>query len=402
MKKPIVLICWEKIGTLDGLGHMMRIKRIASSLKQRGATCILAVYDANLGKAIASHVDKVILVPGEKTFGSKKFPLDLPRKSERDYFSATTYLWGAGLWNKNYLVRNLKIWDNYLSDIKPDAVVSDFSSHCIFLAAAGRIKTFMIGNGYYVPCELNGYFTPDDKPASVYDRKKQDYIFSIITSAFRQANYTPPQNIAKALNGDVPCPATLPALDPNFKLRSDKLVPPEMDILPPMQKTRGSEILIYLGVDIAAHKVALDAVSATGHPATVYVKKEIKQQFHLPKEIKRQHQPFGLKEIAEKGKILVHHGGPGIIHLAALAGIPQFAIYHILCERWHNARAIWKMGVGGGQSTNAKKDNIIQALNYILRSAQHRKAAISWQEESYKWINGRRGQDVIAERVLSI
>ena len=94
-------------------------------------------------------------------------------------------------------------------------------------------------------------------------------------------------------------------------------------------------------------------------------------------------------------------GDIGITHLAALAGVPQL-IVHRGPERWFNARAVWKTGAGGGRAANGKNvDEIAKLTHSIFRNNSYKHAALNWADGSFKWIGGRRGQDVIADRVFN-
>lgn len=211
-----------------------------------------------------------------------------------------------------------------------------------------------------------------------------------------------PASIPNALCSDIPCPATLPALDPKYELRRDRLLPPELDEIPEAINTAGEDILMYLGTDLDQHQMAIRAVAATGRKAILYVPTAVNRLVTLPANIERRKHAFTADEIASRAGVVVHHGGVGITHLAALAGVPQMFFYHGP-ERWANSRAVWRVGAGGGRAGDdlAKTNEAARLIQSFLRAEKYRIAARDWRDNSLKWMAGRRGQDHIAKRIAA-
>ncbi len=395
---PRVLLCSEGG---SGQGHIVRIRRIAEALSSRGATCHVALFDPSKGRALAGHVLSVLQAPVNRW--GNDYPPTLQLSPEpRDACNTTFQLWELGFWNADTTAGNLKDWDAILAQIRPDVVVADFAPFAL-LAAADRVPTFAIGNGYFVPALIDEYFTPDGEAASDQDKAAQDGFFACIDTAFRKAGLRASEDFAKALCSDHPSPATLPALDPKYNLRPQSLAPPELDVLPdePAQ-LRGNEILIYLGDDPAGHAELIESVAKTNLKARLYTLNTVSTPFKVTENLSIQTVPFSLKQIAERACLLVHHGGIGITHLGALAGVPQIVGYkgH---ERWSNAKALHGQGVGGGKMVGqGQTKTFVGLITHYSQDGLHRHAALDWARYSRRWIAGRRGQDVIAQKIIDI
>lgn len=394
---PRILLCWEG-GRGDG--HVVRLQRIVKALRFRGASCFVAAFDVRAAERLKEDGIPVLQAPTERWGGQKPPSLGHTMPS-RDHCNFTIPLWELGFWRKQTIISNLQGWDKIFALVKPDAVVADFAPYAL-LAAAGRVPTFAIGNGFFVPALCEDYLTPDDCPPSTADRVRQDVIFANVRDAFRSLRQKTPEPVAAALCSLHPCPATLPELDPRYALRPDSLVPPELDTIPAKPCGSGNLIFLYLGTDAINLPVALQAVEKTGLPAILHFRGVSPHQGPRSSLIRTRATPFSIEEIAHNAGLVIHHGGIGITHLAALAGVPQL-IVHRGSERWLNARSVSKTGAGGGRASKSENiDDIARLIIVLLRKKTFRDAALRWAETSLDWIAARRGQDVIADRIMRI
>lgn len=394
---PRILLCWEGG---RGNGHVVRLQRIVKSLRLRGASCFVAAFNVQAAERMKEDGVPVLQAPVER-WGGQKPPALVRTIPSRDHCNFTIPLWELGFWRKQTISSNLQGWDKIFASVKPDAVVADFAPFAL-LAAAGRVPTFAVGNGFFVPATCGDYLTPDEGPPSAADRAVQDEIFTNVRGAFRSLGQKTPESIAEALCSLNPCPATLPALDPRYALRPDSLIPPELDTIPDKSFGSGNQIFLYLGADAVNLPVALQAVEKTGLPAVLFYQGASLHHGPGSSLIRTRTTPFSIKEIANNAGLVIHHGGVGITHLAALAGVPQL-IVHRGSERWLNARSVSKTGAGGGRASKSENiDDIARLIVVLLRKKSFKEAALNWAEESLEWIAGRRGQDIIAERIMRI
>jgi hypothetical protein len=351
------------------------------------------------GRDFAESFSSILQAPTER-WGSDYPPRLQLSPDPRDACNTTFQLWELGFWRGETVAANVQAWQRIFADVKPDAIVADLAPFAL-LAAVGRIPTFCVGNGFFVPATVGGYFSSDGKPASPQDCAAQDEFFEIARGALRNLGLTPPDNIASALCGDAPCPATLPELDPRYSIRDETLAPPELDEPPGnLPAQQGSHVLVYLGQDLAAHRVLLDGVAASGLPAMLYASRNTAAGLPAMRNLIIRAQPFTLHEIASLGRLVVHHGGIGMTHASALAGVPQWIGYRGH-ERWRNACAAWKRGAAvAGSLESLKADQVAASILQLAASSNHKRAALGWAEASHKWVAGRRGQDVIADRIM--
>ncbi|NJM34005.1 MAG: hypothetical protein HC850_04035 [Rhodomicrobium sp.] len=391
-----VLLCCEGGG---GLGHIIRLRRIAAELSRRGAVCHAALIKPDKGRGFAESFSSILQAPGER-WGSGYPPKLQLSPDPRDACNTTFQLWELGFWRRETVAANVLAWQRIFAEIKPDAVVADLAPFAL-LAAAGRIPTFCVGNGFFVPATVGGYFSPDGKPASPQDCAAQDEFFEIARAALKDIGLEPPSNIALALCSDAPCPAALPALDPRYAIRAEALAPPELEEQPgEFPAPQGDRVLVYLGQDVAAHRVLLDGVAASGLPAILYVSPNAAAGLPAMRNLVVRTQPFTLREIAGLGGLVVHHGGIGITHASALAGVPQWIGYRGY-ERWRNAQAAFKQGAAvAGSLESLRAEHVASSILRLATSSDHKRAARDWAAASHKWIGGRRGQDVIADRIM--
>ena len=141
-----------------GLGHIKRLAAISGELKLRGWRTILSSFRlAHLG-ADASAFHEILPAPGwpglQNETGFRK--AHDPKVPATSYASMLSHFGAAD----PRVVRNqLLAWSGLLARTDPTAVVGDYAPGCM-LAAAGRIPSFAVGNGFTVPALRNGRFVP--------------------------------------------------------------------------------------------------------------------------------------------------------------------------------------------------------------------------------------------------
>jgi rhamnosyltransferase subunit B len=348
---------------------------------------------------IANLVNDFIHVPRSrpikpKTNRSPRIPV------AREKTNTTETLTEMGFLDRGCMKANLTAWLNVIDTVKPDLIVADLAPMAS-LAAIGRVPTICVGNGYFVPMLVDGYFSPDGNIATSWDCAQQDKIFAnclnALSTAKREAS-----NIPQALCGDTGMPACLPALDPRYALRQDTLLPPEMDIIPTISHGTGTKIFAYFGDDWQSHLAAIVALSKCVSEASLFIPNTSGNLSRLPNNIHIRAKPFSAEEISATASLVVHHGGAGMTHLAALTGVPQIVAY-FGPERWNNVNAIWSNGAGSGLQMDKFNAAAFSAMvQAALGGRAYRDAAQAWAHQSHDWVDGRRGQDEIADRILAI
>ena len=395
-RQPVILLCCE---SGSGTGYSNRVKHLARSLNDRGARCVVSVFDRRVLSTLSEYADDVVPAPQER-FGREQPPKFALARNDPESINFASYLWRLGFWRKSTVLANFKAWDKIISRVQPAVVVADFAPYAL-LAASGRIPTLTIGHGLSVPAVADGFFTLNGQLPSPLDQAVQADLFETIGQVYDLAGVLAPASIPQALCGDEQCPATLPALDPRYALRSNALSPPVIDNLPPLSEGRGRETLVHMGEEPAEHIGAIAAVAKACPKAVLYASPSSRIPLSgLPANLKLQRKPFTAEEIAMRAVLLVHYGGAEMTHLAALTGVPQLIAYRGGVG-WHNAKAVSRLNAGAGHSLDDMKAEELADLAATTSSTVlYSVAARSWAEDSQSWVAGRRGEDVISEKIM--
>jgi UDP:flavonoid glycosyltransferase YjiC (YdhE family) len=369
-----------------GIGHFMRLRRNAQSLKRRGWRVVAGINSWSFAHHLSEYCDEVFTVPswpghqGESWFRESGMTQEKPQS----YASMLRFI---GVGEPLILSNILPVWRNIIETKKPDLVIGDNAPGAM-LAAAGLCTTVAVGTGHTVPAVADGYFLPLDGSGQP-DVKFQDDLFANINNGLLRAKMPQVANLADIFASDCPKPASLIALDPVGPHRVEALLPPELDAEPSVCVRKPDAVYAYFGDGAPVFRPLLEWLGEVGRPVRIFSEA-------LPATLQRRitgrlatisSKPFSFHELQERAVIIVHHGGMGITQLAALAGIPQIVAYSD-AERWRNGEKVAKLGAGVAASVD-------QITRFILLN----QIRVMWDESTC--VNGAKAWQAAALQQMS-
>jgi UDP:flavonoid glycosyltransferase YjiC (YdhE family) len=329
-----VLFAWE-LGS--GLGHVLRIKRLAARLAPHGIRLVGAIRNLAVAHLLAED--------GVEVLQSPIWPGSLGDASGFAGSSATCgdRLAAAGLADLKVLTAITAAWDHTLALVDPDLVVADYAPGAM-LAARGRLPLAVVGNGFTVPpAEMQTF--PLLHNVSPPLRQEAEILGAVNTVL--QARKTPLlDRLPQMFSGDICSVQTFPILDP---YRDQRVVPVDGPILamPEPRRRDAQTIFVYIADGRAIRRDVFDALIPLGVRLRVFGPELTAD---ATDELSKagatvEARPLRLESELAAARLLIHFGGLGVASAALAAGVPQLVL-GVDIEKELNGQALERAGVG--------------------------------------------------------
>jgi hypothetical protein len=334
--RPRILLAWE-CGA--GRGHIMTLRSVAEALGDRFA------YDAAL--CIMDHAAEIsplcdLVFPGARLYfdpAVRKAP-GAPRTSTWGEFLGDT-----GFRDADFLVQQIRWWQNVLTARCTDLVVADYAPCALLAAQSMGIPTVAIGTGYGIPpagLERFPVFLPEFSDY-LYDEAET---LAIVNAAVVPLGVPRLRHLSDIYRRSQDLVRTIDRLDPYHGLRDRPLLPPVADVATPSVQ-RGDEVFIYFSTTELADDDIVEAVCTLGLPVRAYCPAVTPHTGArlAASGVTLEHRPVPVELIARRSRMIVHAGQHGILCLGLAAGLPQIAIPQHL-EQLYHARRCEAAGTG--------------------------------------------------------
>ena len=353
MPRP-VLLAWE-LGA--GRGHILALAEIARALEARGYDVVYAVQRldtlraASVNSSRGGHFQAPIW-PG--LLGASGFGLPGPQATLGDVLA------DLGLRSREVTEYALAGWDTIFSNVRPSAVVADFSPMCL-LAARTRIPALARGNGFTLPPAHLETF-PMLRPEQQNRKYDEQVLLETLNGALRASGRHPIARLPAVFSADRMCVAGFAEIDPYATERRISYVAPFLPSWRPNVREEGNEIFVYLPEYIHAYPTILAALENVAAAGSVV-------RFHAPNldhaiarrltsaGIVVEREPVPLESIAQRSRLIVSHGGYGTSSFSLAAGVPQVVIAFDT-EKLLTGAALEKLGVG--RLVRIQRDNPLE------------------------------------------
>jgi hypothetical protein len=334
-----VLIGWE-FGA--GRGHVLRIARLAEALEQAGHDVSVALQRPDLlaaerwrRRVWQAPVSPRMLVSGARP--AKGIPTTMGDILAR-----------LGMDDAAIVASQVRGWRRLLDAFRPDLVIGDFAPF-LLLAVRGRLPSILIGSGFLTPPDHLPAF-PDliEHPPSADEATT----LATVNSGLAEAGAPTIGALPQVYASEARIPATLAEFDPYGAHRREPLASPLQGSVG--EAAGGEEVFVYMTEAIAADSPLWRGLAAAALPVRVHVPRmrpDLRDALAGHGFIVEA-EPLPFAEIAARSRLILSHGGTGLLCAAAAAGIPQIVCHYDL-EKLLSGVAVARHNVGGHVSLGA-------------------------------------------------
>ena len=323
-KKKRIAFCSE-LGS--GSGHLTGLLAVADTFVEQGNECSFIVPDV---EAISRLRPNWSVLPNVQVWNCPNWSVKNPEQaSTTRTFTFADVLSAFGFADSQTVANNITIWDNLLSVLQPDAVVTEFSPGAL-IAARGRVPCVTFGNGYYV---LPSVFklpsmTSWDPVVPLESQNNECAIIAEISVARRRLGLPDWDSLSCAFRGDATFACTFASLDPYQEIRTEPTHVPFNIPFPrriqPSQRT-GRGFVYYSFPHPVFDRILSFTLNQHKFHCTIFAPSYLSQL--KPYQGKNGHsilfEPMDLHRLSEFA-FCIHHGGMGISSAGAIANLPQF------------------------------------------------------------------------------
>ncbi|MBA3897156.1 MAG: glycosyl transferase-like UDP-glucuronosyltransferase [Sphingomonadaceae bacterium] len=342
-----ILLGWE-LGA--NRGHWTALERIAASLRSEGHSVAAALQRTDA------------LAPGTGTaiFQAPVWPRLLVSSSPARPANVSTMgdiLCRLGLDMPGVLAGLVTAWDSIFDAWKPDFVVGEFAP-AMLLAARGRATTVATGTGFLQPpAHLSALPRLQGEPG--FD---EALTLDTVDADLRQTGRDPLPALPALFAADHHLVATFTDVDPYAAHRLTSHCAPNV-AMPPLSDGSGEEIFVYAFAATMSASALWDALAASGRPVRVHIPDAPEAFLKRLRGagLKVEPRPVSWELIARRSRLIVSHGGHGLLCTALLSGVPHLVTHYDL-EKSLNAAALERIGVGMGVPLRADRATITAAI----------------------------------------
>jgi UDP:flavonoid glycosyltransferase YjiC (YdhE family) len=384
-----VLLAWELGG---GMGHIMRLSRLAARLQPANLRLIAAVKLPGSAAVLAARGIEIIAAPRWPSASISPEKIAKTSSATMGDILAT-----AGLTNVEGLQQLLSAWDDLFSRLKPDLVVANFAPAAA-IVARGRIPLLQIGDGYTLP--------PDDIDRfpllhAMSDPGDEAITLAVLNGVLQSRGEPPFENLPQIFSGDARMVFTFSVLDPYAAQRNEPLHGPLVDEVPIAADPSSRAVFAYLSRGYPLHREIPDA----------FLKHAPKLRIHAPELSDQQaltlsqagavieRNPVAPAQALASSSLVIHLGGGGLAAEALMAGIPQL-ILSMQIEQWLTGSALQHAGLGRLVAAYDPAEKIAPQIDAMLGDAEMARRAVDAGQQ-YRDLYRRIDGPAIFERTLS-
>jgi len=333
---PTALLAWE-LGS--GLGHLIRLRRLASRLVPHRLRLVAVVSEPQSAQMLAADGLEILSAPA--------WPVAFADERQRAAISSATFgdmLAGFGLADEWALRVLLMTWDRLFASIRPDLVIADYSPAAA-LAANGRVPLMLVGNGFTLPppempsFPLLHHASPPQWPEA--------QVLDVVNRALRAIASPPLERLPQVFAADARSVQTFALLDPYHAQRRVPVDGPLMDRAPAPREENARTIFTYLrqhsklqpSVAEAllpfAERLRLFGSGVSGEAAAALARHGAQVEVAPPP----------LVSALASARLFIHLGGLNAASEAIAAGVPQLVL-SVDIEKDLIGQAIEQAGIG--------------------------------------------------------
>lgn len=327
-----------------GRGHVSTLRAVSMALPA-GVGQVAALGRLIYESELQPVCERVIPAPLLKRPRDQRAPLG-------PVGSATwgDVLGGAGLRDHRKLRRNLAFWRQLIVEEDISLLVADLAPLALCAARGLReegwsIGIVNIGIGYTVaPGHLPAF--PPPLPDYTQTFFPEDATLAAINEVGAEFSLPPLRSLPELCAADIALATSFRFLDPCRESR-----PPEDRIAPLVKASTqlagsGSEVFVYFSTAELRDMALVEALERLPLPRRGFIPSalpEVRARL-MASGMEVIESPASADEIASRSRLVIHAAPHGTLSMAALAGVPQFAVPQHL-EQIYNARQAEALGI---------------------------------------------------------
>lgn len=325
-----ILLGWE-LGA--GTGHSVKLGVLARLLRERGHEPVAAMQDIR-GAPATLETWQAPLWSAQLTVHAR--PAATSPQTMGDILAT------LGLADAEGMRAMIAAWDRLLAAIRPDAVAAEFAP-ALMLAARGRVPVLALGTGFSLPpAHLPAFPSLTGKPAAHREARLLDGL----NRALAKTGRPPLDALPRIFAAERTLAAVFRELDPYRAWRAHHAPPSLAHAVPPASGS-GEEVFVYLNGIKAAPAALWQGLVGSGlnvrlyNPLLAPADRAALERVGIAVETR----PVPIERIVERSRLLLSHGGMGLVSSALLAGLPPVVLPFDL-EKQATADAIAALGLG--------------------------------------------------------
>ncbi|MBJ7402216.1 MAG: hypothetical protein JHD07_02525 [Bradyrhizobium sp.] len=375
---------------------MTALGGIARALSRRGARVTFAVQRLDAMRALRPLEDSWVFVqapvwPGllvNAGFGGRQ-----PTVTFGDIL-AILGLRDSGV--VEFLVRG---WDGLLNATRPDAVVADFAP-MLQLAARKRLPVVATGNGFSLPPDHLEAYPPLWNSRPTFPERE---LLNAINVALERCGRPALARLPEIMAAERRMPHSLALFDPYGDARRDRMLAPILPNWSPSHVAEGDEIFVYFSETAHGAERIYEALARYGSRVRIHVPNLAGTYLDKLRAAGVIFEPRPLKivDIALRSRIVVSHGGLGLVSMTLAAGLPQLVLAPDL-EKRLIGETVARLGVGRLLPwSDATADSIVANIDALCADVNIRRRA-SQIGRTIAPLLSDDASEIIADSVLSL
>ncbi len=387
-----VMLAWE-MGA--NLGHIDRLRSLAQSLRERGHEPFFVVRDL-------ARVQGRLIVAG---FEVGQAPVWLPRLANPPRLgNYSAVLASAGWLDAEGLAGLVSAWRSWLRLLRPALLVCDHAPTALLAARGQGLPVWCVGSSFEIPPTAGGCFPPFIGARAAECPGYDALLLGCANAALRLLAEPPLDRLTDVFAGASRVLTTLPALahyegyDDGVHWAGPSFVA-DAGVEPVWPAGEGPCVLAYLEAGHAGLDAALDALKAQGCRVLLHAKglSAAAVARHTGPRLRHEPDPVSLGPALEQARLVVSHGGQGMLAAAALAGVPQLLLPQH-AEQAMGAQRVVAAGIGLAAPVGNGPD-IAQLLRRLLQEPHFAGSAAAFAA-THAQASPQRTAQVVVELLL--
>lgn len=283
---------------------------------------------------------------GVEVWQAPLWPRQLTTLARRAAVSPATMgdiLVGVGLTEPGALSSVIGAWDRLLGVVAPDCVVADFAPG-LMLAAFGRFPLLSVGTGFALPPPHLPRFPSLTGQPTVHE---EAILLDLVNAALVRHGRPDRETLPGIFKADRELAAVFTELDPYRPWRQSPNGVPDARLSAQVASGQGEELFVYLNGNHPRPTILWQGLVESGLRVRIYdpiLSSEDRRALSHAGLI-MESMPVPFDRIVERSRLVLSHGGLGLVCSALLAGLPQLLLPHDV-EKRMTAANVEQLGLG--------------------------------------------------------